>query len=139
MFLTTRGRYAVTAVIDIISYGSNLQPVSLAQISARQCISISYLEQIFLMLKKYDIVRSVKGPGGGYVIAKNPHEITLAEVLNASGESIKMTKCEGKTSCNGTNERCRTHHIWEAFEERIVNYLNSITIADVVNNPKLST
>jgi Rrf2 family iron-sulfur cluster assembly transcriptional regulator len=96
MFLTTRGRYAVSAIIDIVT-NSNLTgkthaPTSLSQISQRQGISISYLEQIFLLLKKHNIVKSVKGPGGGYILAKTPNEITLSEILFASGEKVKMTK-----------------------------------------------
>lgn len=135
MFLTTRGRYAVSAIIDIVT-NSNLTgktntPISLSQISQRQGISISYLEQIFLLLKKHNIVKSVKGPGGGYILAKTPIEITLSEILFASGEKVKMTKCHDENGCFGTKEKCVTHHIWQAFEEKIENYLTSITLEEL--------
>lgn len=135
MFLTTRGRYAVSAIIDIVT-NSNLTgkidaPISLSQISQRQGISISYLEQIFLLLKKNNIVKSVKGPGGGYILAKNPNEITLSEILFASGEKVKMTKCHNENGCLGMKEKCVTHHIWQAFEEKIENYLTSITLEEL--------
>ncbi len=132
MFLTTKGRYAVTAMLDIILHGGVERPVSLTQISERQGISVSYLEQIFLLLKKHSLVRSVKGPGGGYVITKKPSEISVVEILHAVGESIKMTKCQGKASCKGTSAKCITHHLWENFEQKISNYLTSTTMEHIL-------
>lgn len=131
MFLTTRGRYAVTAILDIAVSG-NKAPVSLANISERQGISISYLEQIFLLLKKNDIVSSVKGPGGGYVIKKNLDELNLADILLASGENIKMTRCSTHSTCNGKNEKCTTHYLWASCEEKIFNHLSSITVQSLL-------
>ncbi len=132
MFLTTRGRYAVSAIIDIIMNSKQDSPVSLAQISSRQGISISYLEQIFLLLKKHNIVRSVKGPGGGYILARNINKITLSDILLASGEKVKMTKCHNEQGCIGTNEKCLTHHIWQSFEEKIHIYLKSVTLQEMI-------
>lgn len=133
MFLTTKGRYAVTAILDISLRNDEQKPISLAQIAERQSISISYLEQIFLLLKKKGIVRSVKGPGGGYILNKKPSEISVIEILHASGESIKMTKCEKGKTCVGSSKKCITHHLWQEFEENIANYLTKTTIQDIKN------
>ena len=89
MFLTTKGRYAVTAMLDIMLHGGVEKPISLSQISERQGISVSYLEQIFLLLKKHSLVHSVKGPGGGYIISKKPSEISVVEILHAVGSLLK--------------------------------------------------
>jgi Rrf2 family iron-sulfur cluster assembly transcriptional regulator len=129
MILTTRGRYATIAVVDMIENGQD-KPVSLLSISQRQNISLSYLEQIFARLKKADIVLSVKGPGGGYKLnlAKN---ITVADVIKATGEPIKMTKCGAKKSCLSNGNKCKTHNLWHGLEEVIVNYFQSISIYDI--------
>lgn len=134
MFLTAKGRYAVIAMLDIAINGSDEKPISLSQIAERQSISVSYLEQIFLLLKKNNLVKSVKGPGGGYVINGKANEISIIKILKASGETIKMTKCKENTSCNGTSKKCITHHLWKNFEEKIANYLTNITIADITNS-----
>ena len=131
MFLTTRGRYAVAAIIDIIIYGKDNSPVSLSQISLRQSISISYLEQIFLLLKKNNIVKSIKGPGGGYILAKDAKKITLSDLLSASGEKVKMTKCRNNEGCSGLKSKCLTHHIWQSFEDKIENYLSGISLEEM--------
>lgn len=131
MFLTTKGRYAVTAIIDIIANGNSNKPVSLAQISERHGISISYLEQIFLSLKKHKIVSAIKGPGGGYIINKDPDKISVVDILNAAGESIKITKCKNGKTCTGKSVKCVAHSLWEDFEQKIANYLTSITMADI--------
>lgn len=135
MFLTTRGRYAVTAILDIAVSG-NKAPVSLANISERQGISISYLEQIFLLLKKHGIVSSIKGPGGGYVIKHKIEELNLAQILMASGENIKMTRCAKNTTCNGKTEKCTTHYLWASCEDKIVKYLESITLGSLIDEAK---
>jgi Rrf2 family iron-sulfur cluster assembly transcriptional regulator len=132
MFLTTRGRYAVTAILDIAVSGNNA-PVSLANISERQGISISYLEQIFLLLKKEGIVSSVKGPGGGYIIKQKLEELNLAQILSAAGEDIKMTRCSKVSTCHGKTQKCTTHHIWEACEDKILKYFSSITLHDLIS------
>lgn len=131
MFLTTRGRYAVTAILDMLVSG-NGTPVTLASIAERQGISISYLEQIFLLLKKHNIVQSVRGPGGGYIIKHNPMDVNLVQILYAAGESIKMTRCTGDKTCTGTSDRCATHNMWQACEDKIVAYLSSITLQDLL-------
>jgi Rrf2 family iron-sulfur cluster assembly transcriptional regulator len=131
MILTTKGRYAVMAVIEIAENKSN-EPVSLLEISKRQKISLSYLEQIFARLKKSGIVKSIKGPGGGYILAKNRKEITVAKIIKAIGESIKMTRCASeKKSCLNISVKCKTHHIWHGLENKIYEYLDSISLQDL--------
>lgn len=131
MILTTKARYAVMAVIEIADNASK-QPVSLQTISERQKISLSYLEQIFAHLKKSGIVKSVKGPGGGYVLGKNREEITISEIVKAIGESIKMTRCGDKEkSCLVGGTKCKTHHLWLGLENRIYDYLGSISLNDL--------
>lgn len=131
MILTTKARYAVMAVIEIADEKEN-RPVSLLTISKKQDISLSYLEQIFMCLKKAQIVKSVKGPGGGYILAKNRHEITVAEIIKAIGESIKMTRCgDVKKSCVVSGAKCKTHHLWHGLENKIYEYLNSVNIGDI--------
>jgi Rrf2 family iron-sulfur cluster assembly transcriptional regulator len=135
MILTTKGRYAVMAIIDIADNGNNC-PTPLSAISQRQNISLSYLEQIFTRLKKSGIVKSVKGPGGGYVLDKDSKEITIADIIAATGESIKMTRCSNKTNgCISANKtKCKTHDLWHGLEQRIFDYLKSISLFDVCNS-----
>lgn len=122
------------AVIEIASNEAG-QPISLTTISERQNISLSYLEQIFCSLKKAGIVDSAKGPGGGYFLKKPQHEIAIAEVIKAAGESIKMTGCSnGKKSCLGTSSRCKTHKLWHGLESKIHDYLGSVSLAEVVQD-----
>jgi Rrf2 family transcriptional regulator, iron-sulfur cluster assembly transcription factor len=131
MILTTKARYAVMAVIEIADEKNN-QPVSLLTISQKQEISLSYLEQIFSRLKKSGVVKSVKGPGGGYILAKKREEITIAEIIKAIGESIKMTRCgDIKKSCVTSGVKCKTHHLWHGLENKIYDYLNSISLQDL--------
>jgi Rrf2 family iron-sulfur cluster assembly transcriptional regulator len=148
MILTTKGRYAVTALIEIAENKSN-NLVTLLTISKKQKISLSYLEQIFAKLRKADIVKSIKGPGGGYVLAKSKMQITIADIIAAIGESIKVTKCSGsQMSCKiGENSKsvnshvkCKTHDLWQGLERRIYTYLKSVSIADICedNNTVIS-
>ncbi len=131
MILSTKARYAVMAMIDIADSDSD-QPISLVTISERQKISLSYLEQIFSRLKKSGIVESVKGPGGGYILKRNRKEITIDEIIKATGEPIKMTRCSNvKKSCISTNTKCKTHHLWNGLENKIYEYLNSISLEDI--------
>jgi Rrf2 family transcriptional regulator, iron-sulfur cluster assembly transcription factor len=132
MILTTKGRYAAMAVIEIAD-SANDEPLSLFTISQRQQISLSYLEQIFAKLKKAGIVKSVKGPGGGYFLGKPREEITVAEIIKAIGEPIKMTRCtKTQKSCvGGTSTKCKTHHLWHGLENKIYEYLNSISLGDI--------
>jgi len=120
----------VTAIIEIADSKAN-EPVSLLTISQRQNISLSYLEQIFSHLKKSGIVKSIKGPGGGYILAKQRHEITIAEVIKAIGEPIKITRCGNvEKSCIATKSKCRTHNLWHGLENKIYEYLNSISLEE---------
>ena len=138
MILTTKGRYAVMAVIDLLDETmseGNLRPVPLISISQRQNISLSYLEQIFANLRRAGIVKSIKGPGGGYVLKKKPDEITISEVISATGEAIRMTSCgDKKEGCHmarsHTKSRCRTHDLWHGLEQNIHHYLSSISLDD---------
>ncbi len=131
MILTTKARYAVMAVIEIADSKQD-QPVSLITISQKQDISLSYLEQIFACLKKAGIVRSIKGPGGGYSLNKNHQQITVAEIIRAIGEPIKMTRCgDDKKGCVVVTTKCKTHHLWRGLENKIYEYLNSISLQDI--------
>lgn len=130
MILTTKGKYAVLAMIDMCINHSQ-KPVSLASIAKRNNLSISYLEQIFFLLKKNNIVRSIKGPGGGYIFAKNIEEIKISEIIKATGEQIKITNCQGKKNCSKDNHQCRAHHLWSGLESKIYQYLNSINLSQL--------
>ncbi len=131
MILTTKTRYAVMAVIEIADDKEN-RPVSLLTISKKQDISLSYLEQIFVHLKKAEIVKAHKGPGGGYILVKSPKETTIAEIIKAIGESMKMTRCNNiKKSCVASGKKCRTHQLWHGLENKINEYLSSVTIGDM--------
>jgi Rrf2 family transcriptional regulator, iron-sulfur cluster assembly transcription factor len=135
MMLTSKGRYAVMAMVDI-SLAAPSAPVSLAEIAGRQDITIPYLEQIFLKLRATGLVKSVRGPGGGYFLSKQPSEITIAEVISAVDESIKMTRCskeEHKNGCTAERTKCLTHDLWDGLGKQIENYLDSVTLADVCN------
>ncbi len=130
MILTTKARYAVMAVIEI-SEEKNSQPISLQAISEKQKISLSYLEQIFARLKKAGIVASVKGPGGGYVLGKKCEEITVADIIKAMGEHVKMTRCNTKEGCVTVSSKCKTHHLWRGLENKIYEYLDSVSLKDL--------
>jgi Rrf2 family iron-sulfur cluster assembly transcriptional regulator len=130
MRLTSKGRYAVTAMLDVTIHASH-GPVSLADISDRQGISLSYLEQLFSKLRKYGLVNSVRGPGGGYRLGKCSAEIAVADVILAVNESVDATKCQGKGNCQG-GEQCLTHSLWEGLSVRIEEFLQNITLAELV-------
>jgi len=130
MILTTKARYAVMAVIEI-SEEKNSQPISLQVISEKQKISLSYLEQIFACLKKDGIVASVKGPGGGYVLGKKREEITVADIIKAIGEHVKMTRCSTKEGCVKVSSKCKTHHLWRGLENKIYEYLHSVPLSSL--------
>ncbi|WP_130471390.1 Rrf2 family transcriptional regulator [Candidatus Magnetaquicoccus inordinatus] len=136
MRLTTRGRYAVTAMLDLSYHGAG-KPISLAEISHRQDISLSYLEQLFAKLRRCGLVRSVRGPGGGYVLGEKPEEISIAAIIRAVDEPIRATSCTGEAekvcrpgSSNPNNpSRCITHHLWENVGEHLNRYLESLDLA----------
>lgn len=132
MNLTTKGRYAVMAMADLALHSSG-QPVTLAEISARQEITLNYLEQIFMKLRKSGLVKSVRGPGGGYVIAKSLQTIKISNIVSAVDESIKMTRCADKNEngCMNGRVKCITHNLWEGLGKQIFGYLNAISLHDL--------
>ena len=130
MKLTSKGRYAVTAMLDVALHAQT-GPVSLADISNRQAISLSYLEQLFARLRKEKLVNSVRGPGGGYQLGKAPEEIAIGEVIRAVDESVDATRCQGQSDCQG-GERCLTHSLWQDLSDRITSFLNSITLGELM-------
>ncbi len=130
MKLTSKGRYAVTAMLDVTMHAVS-GPVSLADISDRQSISLSYLEQLFSRLRKQGLVVSVRGPGGGYKLSRCSSKIAVADVIGAVDENVDVTKCAGKGNCQD-GEQCLTHSLWEGLSQRIEEFLQNITLADVV-------
>lgn len=131
MRLTTKGRYAVTAMLDLALH-AQAGPVSLAYISERQGISLSYLEQLFAKLRRRDLVSSVRGPGGGYQLSREMQGIHVAEVIDAVNESVDATRCGGHGTCHpgGT---CLTHHLWCDLSQQIHDFLSDISLADLVS------
>ena len=134
MRLTTKGRFAVTAMIDL-ALRSGDGPVTLAGISERQKISLSYLEQLFGKLRRYGLVDSVRGPGGGYCLARPAREITVADMVRAVDEPLDATQCHGKENCKD-DERCMTHELWTTLSAKMYEYLTSVTLSDLVEGQK---
>ena len=134
MRLTTKGRFAVTAMIDLAQRQSN-GPVTLAGISERQKISLSYLEQLFGKLRRHTIVASVRGPGGGYRLARAMNDVTVADIIAAVDEPLDATNCGGQENCQD-EQRCMTHDLWTNLNKRMHEYLASVTLQDLVNQPK---
>ena len=133
MRLTTKGRYAVTAMLDLaLRYDKGA--VTLADIAKRQGISLSYLEQLFAKLRRSGLVDSVRGPGGGYNLALEPSKISVAEIIVAINENIDATRCGGEKNCHG-DEKCLTHQLWEDLSTRIYEFLSGITLGDLVTKP----
>ncbi|MDX1492271.1 MAG: Fe-S cluster assembly transcriptional regulator IscR [Pseudohongiellaceae bacterium] len=130
MRLTTKGRYAVTALLDLAIH-SGEGPVNLADISLRQGISLSYLEQLFAKLRRSELVRSIRGPGGGYQLGKKPHAIQIVHIIDSVDESVDATKCKGEGNCQG-GEKCLTHHLWEDLSQQIHDFLGSISLGDLI-------
>ena len=131
MILGTKARYAVMAMVELAGRAPGV-PVSLAELATSQEITLPYLEQIFSKLKARGLVASVRGPGGGYVLAQEGSAITIAHIVCAVDESLKMTRCETHESgCLNKKTRCITHHLWEGLEKQIYNYLSGITLADM--------
>jgi len=137
MKLTSKGRYAVTAMLDVTIHAVN-GPVSLADISERQGISLSYLEQLFSRLRKHGLVNSIRGPGGGYRLGKCSEQIVVADVIAAVNESVDATKCQGKGNCQG-GEQCLTHSLWQGLSERIEEFLQNITLAELIAKNDVKT
>jgi Rrf2 family iron-sulfur cluster assembly transcriptional regulator len=132
MRLTTKGRFAVTAMVDL-SMRQTRGPVTLAAISERQRISLSYLEQLFGKLRRAKLVTSVRGPGGGYCLARPTGSISMAEIITAVDEPIDATQCAGKENCLD-DRRCVTHDLWATLNQKMNDYLNSVSLADVVSH-----
>ncbi len=130
MKLTSKGRYAVTAMLDVTIHAV-YGPVSLAEISERQGISLSYLEQLFSRLRKQGLVTSIRGPGGGYRLGKCSAQIAVSDVISAVNENVDATKCSGKGNCQG-GEQCLTHSLWEGLSQRIEEFLKNITLSELV-------
>ena len=135
MKLTTKGRYAVTAMLDLALHYQQ-GAVTLSDIAKRQGISLSYLEQLFARLRRSGLVDSVRGPGGGYTLALAPDKITVAQIVITINENIDATRCGGDQNCQG-DERCLTHYLWQSLSERIHDFLDSITLADLVSEPNV--
>ena len=150
MKLTTKGRFAVTAMLDLAlnerdfskSHDTSvsnepigIQPVTLADISERQSISLSYLEQLFSRLRRQGLVKSVRGPGGGYKLAKNHADISVASIINAVDEQIDATQCGGQENCRDEG-RCMTHELWATLNSKILDYLDGVSLADMVASQK---
>ncbi|MDG2460588.1 MAG: Fe-S cluster assembly transcriptional regulator IscR [Luminiphilus sp.] len=134
MKLTTRGRYAVTAMLDLAINAGN-RPVSLADISGRQEISLSYLEQLFAKLRRGELVTSARGPGGGYRLARSDTEIFVAQIIDAVDESVDVTNCQGKGNCHH-GETCLTHHLWEDLSGQIHEFLSQISLGDLMERQR---
>jgi Rrf2 family iron-sulfur cluster assembly transcriptional regulator len=132
MRLTTKGRYAVTAMLDL-SLNYQVGAITLADISERQGISLSYLEQLFARLRKQELVSSSRGPGGGYRLSRPAEDITVLEVISAVDENVDTTQCEGRHNCHG-EDPCLSHELWQSLSDQIRTYLNGITLAEVVEN-----
>ncbi len=133
MKLTTKGRYAVTAMLDLAVHEQS-DTVALADIAARQGISLSYLEQLFAKLRRKGLVASVRGPGGGYSLALPAGDISVAQIVVAINENIDATRCGGEENCQG-EKRCLTHQLWTELSRRIYEFLDGITLADLVSQP----
>ena len=130
MRLTTKGRYAVTAMLDLALH-QDAGPINLADISQRQGISLSYLEQLFARLRRQGLVASARGPGGGYSLGRIAEQISVADVISAVDESVDATRCGGQQNCQG-HDRCLTHDLWEELSLNITRFLAGLSLADLV-------
>ena len=140
MKLTTKGRYAVMAMADLAA-NQNGKPVSLNDISLRQNISLSYLEQLFSKLRNEKLVKSVRGPSGGYILEKNPKEIRISNIIFAVDEQVKTLNCkrESKKGCNGKTIKCITHNLWDDLENHINNFFEKVSLNDVVKQRNIES
>lgn len=133
MRLTTKGRFAVTAMIDL-GLRQHGGPVTLSAISQRQHISLSYLEQLFGKLRRNGLVESTRGPGGGYTLARDPAEITIANIIISVDEPLDATSCGGRENCHGEGDRCMTHDLWSALNEHMVEFLDSVNLQKLIDD-----
>jgi Rrf2 family transcriptional regulator, iron-sulfur cluster assembly transcription factor len=134
MRLTTKGRFAVTAMLDLALHGGD-GPVTLAGISERQKISLSYLEQLFGKLRRRELVESVRGPGGGYHLAREASRVTVADIIRAVEEPLDSTQCGGKQNCHDTG-RCMTHELWEELNTTVYGFLASVNLSQLVERQR---
>ena len=135
MKLSSKGRYAVTAMMDLAIF-DKMGPVTLADISQGQGISLSYLEQLFAKLRKSGLVEGVRGPGGGYRLSRSSDQITVAQIIDAVDERVDATRCGGKENCQD-GERCLTHELWNDLSDRLYRFLDSITLSQFTNRPEV--
>jgi Rrf2 family iron-sulfur cluster assembly transcriptional regulator len=135
MRLSTKGRYAVTAMLDLAIHDRK-GPVTLADISNCQDISLSYLEQLFAKLRKSGLVKGVRGPGGGYRLARSGRDISIAQIIAAVDEKVDATQCSGEENCQ-KGERCLTHELWMGLSKRIYEFLDSISLEDFISRPAI--
>lgn len=135
MRLTTKGRFAVTAMIDI-ALRDRHGPVTLAAISQRQKISLSYLEQLFGKLRRHELVESTRGPGGGYTLARAPQDVSVADIIFAVDEPIDATQCGGKENCAADDQRCMTHDLWADLNRNMIDFLDSVSLRDLVEKQR---
>lgn len=135
MRLSTKGRYAVTAMMDLAIHCQS-GPVTLAAISQCQAISLSYLEQLFAKLRRADLVEGVRGPGGGYRLARPAEQITVAQIIRAVDEKVDVTRCHGMENCQ-EGERCLTHELWAELSNELFEYLDGITLHEFVGRPEV--
>ena len=140
MKLTTKGRYAVMAMADLAS-NQELKPVSLNEISLRQNISLSYLEQLFSKLKNEKLVKSIRGPAGGYVLERNPKDIKISNIIFAVDEQIKTLNCkkESKKGCHGKTVKCITHNLWDDLEQHINHFFENVSLSDLIKQKRIET
>lgn len=134
MRLTTKGRFAVTAMIDL-AMRQHQGPVTLAGISQRQKISLSYLEQLFGKLRRHELVESTRGPGGGYSLARSAKDITVADIIFAVDEPIDATSCGGTANCHDEGE-CMTHELWTNLNKKMIEYLDSVSLGELVDQQR---
>ncbi|MEC7118401.1 MAG: Rrf2 family transcriptional regulator [Pseudomonadota bacterium] len=137
MRLTTRGRYAVTALLDLALQPAD-QAITLAEIAGRQSISVAYLEQLFAKLKRHGLVISIRGASGGYRLAKSPMDIAVLEIISAVNESVEATRCEGSGNCQH-GAMCLTHDLWHELSECIESYLSGITLGSLIERKNVQT
>ena len=137
MRLTTKGRYAVTAMLDL-ALNAGKGPVSLAEIAGRQELSLSYLEQLFSKLRKRDLVASARGPGGGYRLGKAAADVSVADIISAVDESVDVTSCAGKSDCHD-GQICLTHHLWNDLTRQISTFLSGISLQDLVQRGEIQS
>lgn len=137
MRLTTKGRYAVTAMLDLAFHGQG-SAVTLNDIAARQSISLSYLEQLFARLRRAGLVKGMRGPGGGYQLCRDADKVNVADIIAAVDEQIDATRCSGKSNCQ-EDQACLTHDLWMGLSEQISQYLHGISLAELLKKQHVQT